>query len=269
MEEARPSIQAEYEDSMGKAAACGGFGGAGSGTTTAVARQLGMAAAQMRMVAQRAAADPTYLKKLSLHCESDRLRNKAKNGAAFLAKDLSVAIPEPPLDELGMHSAVSAFERDGRALTYKDLTLSRIYDKDLSGKVIVDEGIVLKILGVVEQWFKPDPKSENDFKGVVLALPLGKVTKVDAMLADGRKTSEVQATLRGISVEGRRFDYMPRMSGTMEELGHRLQTYVDVNKSGFPSYTNERKYYFEADGSGSFSPLKYKILEYVDWPISA
>jgi hypothetical protein len=103
----------------------------------------------------------------------------------------------------------------------------------------------------------------------VLALALGKVSKVDAVLADGRKTSDVQATLRGISVGGRRFDYMPRMSGTMEELGPRLQAYVNVNKSGFPSYTNERKYYFEADGSGSFSPLKYKILEYVDWPISA
>jgi hypothetical protein len=50
-----------------------------------------------------------------------------------------------------MHSAVSAFKRDGRALTYKDFKLSRIYDRDLSGKVIVDEGIVLKILGVVEQ----------------------------------------------------------------------------------------------------------------------
>jgi hypothetical protein len=56
--------------------------------------------------------------------------------------------------------------------------------------------------------------------------------------------------LRGISVEGRRFDRMPRMSGTMEELGHRLQAFVGVEKSG------------------SFSPLKYKILEYVDWAIS-
>ena len=109
------------------------------------------------------------------------------------SRTLTLAMPR----KLGMHSAVSAFERDCRTLTYTDLTLSRIYDKDLSGKAIVDEGIVLKILGVVEQWFKPDPKLENDFKGAVLALPLGKVTKVDAMLADGRKTSEVQATLRG------------------------------------------------------------------------
>jgi len=94
------------------------------------------------------------------------------------------------------------------------------------------------------------------------------VSKVDGMLANGTKTSHVQAMLRGISVEGRRFDRMPRMSGTMEELGHRLQAFVGVEKSGFPSYANEHEYFSEADGSGSFSPLKYKILEYVDWAIS-
>jgi hypothetical protein len=97
----------------------------------------------------------------------------------------------------------------------------------------------------------------------VLALPLGKVSKADAMLAGGTKTTDIQATLRGISVEGRRFDRMPRVSGTTEELGHRLQVFVDMEKSGFPSYANERKYFFEAGGSGSFSALKYKILEYV------
>jgi hypothetical protein len=138
------------------------------------------------------------------------------------------------VDEVGKHSAVSAFERVGRMV---------IVDKDLSGMVIVDDGIVLKIAGVVHLWFKPDPKSENDFKGAVLALPLGKVGKVDAMLADGTKTTDVEATLRGISVEGRRFDRMPRMSGTMGELGQRLQVFVDMGKSGFPSYAKERKYF--------------------------
>ena len=94
------------------------------------------------------------------------------------------------------------------------------------------------------------------------------VSKVDGMLANGTKTSHFQAMLRGISVEGRRFDRMPRMSGTMEELGHRLQAFVGMEKSGFSSYANEHEYFSEADGSGSFSPLKYKILEHVDWAIS-
>ena len=60
---APPSIDEEYKTSLEKAAACGGFGGAGSGTTTAVARQQAMATAQMRMVAQRAAADSKYGRK--------------------------------------------------------------------------------------------------------------------------------------------------------------------------------------------------------------
>jgi hypothetical protein len=265
---AQPSIHEEYMTSLKKAEACGGFGEAGSGTTTAVARQKSLAAAQLRMVAQRAAADPKYEGKISQHCDSDRLRNKAEKGAASLVGHLSRAIPEPPLDEVGKHSAVSTFERAGCSLTYGDFTLGRIFDKDLSGKVIVDDGIVLKIAGVVHQWFKPDPKSESDLKGAVLALPLGEVSKVDAMLAGGTKTTDIQATLRGISVEGRRFDRMPRMLGTMEELGLRLKAFVDMEKSGFPSYANERNYFFEAGRSGSFSPLKYKIPEYVDWAIS-
>ena len=169
---------------------------------------------------------------------------------------------------MGMHSAVSAFERDGRAVTIADLTPGSIFDIDLSGKIVVDSGIVFKIFGVVQVWFKPNPNSEDDFKGAVLALPLGAVSKVNGMLANGTKTSHVQAMLRGISVEGRRFDRMPRMSGTMEELGHRLQAFVGVEKSGFPLYANEHEYFSEADGPGSFSPLKYKILEYVDWAIS-
>jgi len=196
------------------------------------------------------------------------LQHKAKKGAASLACDLSRAIPEPPLRRLGKHSAVSAFERDGRAVTIADLTPGSIFDKDLSGKIVVDSGIVYKIFGVVEVWLKLNPKSEDDFKGVVLALPLGAVSKVDGMLANGTKTSDVQAMLRGNSVQGRRFDRMPRMSGTMEEIGHRLQAFVGVEKSGFPSYANEHEYFSEADGSGSFSPLKYKVLEYVDWAIS-
>ena len=90
--------------------------------------------------------------KNSENCESARLQHKAKKGAASLACDLSRAIPEPPLRRLGKHSAVSAFERDGRAVTIADLTPGSIFDKDLSGKIVVDSGIVYKIFGVVEVW---------------------------------------------------------------------------------------------------------------------
>ena len=83
-----------------------------------------------------------------------------------------------------------------------------IFDIDLSGKIVVDSGIVFKIFGVVQVWLRLNPKSEDDFKGAVLALPLGAVSKVDGMLANGTKTSYVQAMLRGNSVEGRRFDRM-------------------------------------------------------------
>jgi hypothetical protein len=140
---APPSIHEEYMISLKKAEACGGFGQAGSGTTTAVARQKGLAAAQIRMAAQRAAADPKYEGKISKHCESDRLRNKAEKGAASLVGHLSRAIPEPPLDEVGKHSAVSSFERAGRSLTYGGLALGSILEQVISGKVIVDDGIVL------------------------------------------------------------------------------------------------------------------------------
>jgi hypothetical protein len=48
----------------------------------------------------------------------------------------------------------------------KELALSGIYQY-LSGKAIVDDGArhsaVFKVAGVVEQWFKSNPKSENDF----------------------------------------------------------------------------------------------------------
>ena len=88
---------------------------------------------------------------------------------------------------MGMHSAVSAFERDGRAVTIADLTPGSIFDIDLSGKIVVDSGIVFKIFGVVQVWFKPNPNSEDDFKGAVLALPLGAVSKVNGMLSNGTK----------------------------------------------------------------------------------
>jgi hypothetical protein len=168
---------------------------------------------------------------------------------------------------MGMHSAVSAFERDGRAVTIADLTPGSIFDIDLSGKIVVDSGIVFKIFGVVQVWFKPNPNSEDDFKGVVLALPLGR--------EQGRRhASERHEDLPLPGHAPRHFGRRPPLRsyaahvGTMEELGHRLQAFVGVEKSGFPSYANEHEYFSEADGSGSFSPLKYKILEYVDWAIS-
>jgi hypothetical protein len=77
-------------------------------------------------------------------------------------KSCYIAVPEPPLDELGIHSAVFAFERDGRALAIKESALSGIY-QHLSGKAIVDDGAVFKDAGVVELWFKSNPKAENDF----------------------------------------------------------------------------------------------------------
>ena len=59
---------------------------------------------------------------------------------------------------MGKHSAVSAFERDGRAVTIADLTPGSILDIDLSGKVVVDSSIVFKIFGVVQVWLKLNPK---------------------------------------------------------------------------------------------------------------
>jgi hypothetical protein len=151
-----------------------------------------------------------------------------------------------------------------KSLTMEDISLGSIYSEDLSGKIFTDRGGVYKIAGWVAGLFSP-PGSEDDFSGVVLALKLGEVTKIDRVLASG-KTTSVQAMLLGTAVRGQRFERMPRMSGTMVELGRRLVPFVEMEFAGSPSYAKEKEYFSE-DGD-EFSPAKYKILEFMDWDVS-
>lgn len=259
----------EHRVNLKTASMLGGFGNADANDQSSTARGRAMMASQMRFVAHAAKANPQYAAKLKATGESERLLFKATTGKALDMGSLVDNAPDAPNrggDVVGVPSAAAASSgRAAAALTFSDLTL-RMVSCAISGKVSIDNQPkipeVLKVCGVVNWWFKLDSGGEEDYQGVMLALPLGTVKAVDDGLATNPES--VIGMLGGtVKFDARRFKGMPHMPSDAAGMQRRLVPFVGFEFSGAPLFTKEHNY-FHGDGS-EFSPAKYKCLEYVDW----
>lgn len=251
----------------------GGFGRDGSGQQTSTARNQAMMQAQMRFIGKAASADPQFKSYLQATSERERLVYKQVHGKAISVEDLTADIPDAPErlgGLLGVPSAASIGGDGGRALLWKDLTLRAIYAHGLSGKVLIDNSTgtreVVKVVGVVSGWFKPDPSSEDDCKDVMFGLKLGTEAAVDKGLA-----TEPQSLITVLGNEtkfnAKRFTNMPRVPDATDTaaMARRFEVFFDFEVSGGPEFEKERQYFSRPGDGSEFSPFKYKCLEYVDW----
>lgn len=258
-----------YYDAISASDQLGGFGSnGGPSDVSAVSRTSAAAKAQMEMLQRMSTACPLF------EASVNKERSKKRLADIAAAKKSAMPVDEPtPHRQMG---GLASYVCGGREpLNQADVSLRNTYDSDYSGLIIVHGGIVVKVVGRVNEMYQHTSDHEPTYSNL-LCLPLGNEAEVDAKLKESVVPVPVSTLLGETKYDRKTWTNCPRVTPGMHLS--RLIVFPNVPFSGgLWDYAAEKRHFAEkpvrneigpaGPQQGEFRPQKYKLLEYVDWQL--